>query len=317
MHFNGTAGVWRRTTIDDGGGWQHDTLTEDLDLSYRCQLKGWQFVYLPQFCAPAELPPEMIAFKQQAHRWTKGSMQTAIKLLPAHPALQAPAAAHQERSVLPPDQHDRLSADGAADAADVSDVLLRCSARSSTHSWSQYALQRQPLHPRDLLGQHLLRLRPARTLRQRGRLEIAPVYAAADGAGRRHRHQQRQGRLRSHLERHQEETQRIRPHAQVRYRRSVARPHQAAASRVFTFNRLVLPIIEIAFGCYMACCLWISLWYQCGILPGSDKSGWASVPFLLIFAGGYFYVGFGSLQAMYQMSQEDEEEVIDIPELTA
>jgi cellulose synthase/poly-beta-1,6-N-acetylglucosamine synthase-like glycosyltransferase len=82
MHFNGTAGVWRRTTIEDGGGWQHDTLTEDLDLSYRCQLKGWQFVYLPQFCAPAELPPEMIAFKQQAHRWTKGSMQTGIKLLP-------------------------------------------------------------------------------------------------------------------------------------------------------------------------------------------------------------------------------------------
>src|SRR5215212_2243986 len=82
MHFNGTAGVWRRTTIDDGGGWQHDTLTEDLDLSYRCQLKGWQFVYLPQFSAPAELPPEMIAFKQQAHRWTKGSMQTGIKLLP-------------------------------------------------------------------------------------------------------------------------------------------------------------------------------------------------------------------------------------------
>src|SRR6202045_3656882 len=82
FNFNGTAGVWRRTTIDDAGGWQHDTLTEDLDLSYRAQIKGWQFVYLPQFCAPAELPPEMISFKQQAHRWTKGSMQTAIKLLP-------------------------------------------------------------------------------------------------------------------------------------------------------------------------------------------------------------------------------------------
>ena len=82
MHFNGTAGVWRRSTIDDAGGWQHDTLTEDLDLSYRAQLKGWQFVYLPQYAAPAELPPEIIGFKQQAHRWTKGSCQTAIKLLP-------------------------------------------------------------------------------------------------------------------------------------------------------------------------------------------------------------------------------------------
>ena len=82
MHFNGTAGVWRRDTINDAGGWQHDTLTEDLDLSYRAQIKGWQFVYLPQYCAPAELPPEIVSFKQQAHRWTKGSMQTAIKLLP-------------------------------------------------------------------------------------------------------------------------------------------------------------------------------------------------------------------------------------------
>ena len=82
MHFNGTAGVWRRKTIEDAGGWQHDTLTEDLDLSYRAQMKGWQFVYLPQYAAPAELPPEMIGFKQQAHRWTKGSFQTCIKLLP-------------------------------------------------------------------------------------------------------------------------------------------------------------------------------------------------------------------------------------------
>src|SRR5271170_7360895 len=82
MHFNGTAGVCRRSCIDDAGGWHHDTLTEDLDLSYRAQLKGWQFVYLPQFCAPAELPPEMIGFKQQAHRWTKGSCQTCLKLLP-------------------------------------------------------------------------------------------------------------------------------------------------------------------------------------------------------------------------------------------
>ena len=79
----------------------------------------------------------------------------------------------------------------------------------------------------------------------------------------------------------------------------------------------MLPILEIAFGCYMASCLWISARYLCGILPGSPKSGWASVPFLLIFAGGYFYVGFGSLWAMWQMSQEAEEDVIDVPELTA
>lgn len=81
FNFNGTAGIWRRQTIADGGGWQHDTLTEDLDLSYRCQLAGWRFVYLPEVVAPAELPPDMAAFKTQQHRWAKGSIQTARKLL--------------------------------------------------------------------------------------------------------------------------------------------------------------------------------------------------------------------------------------------
>ena len=83
--------------------------------------------------------------------------------------------------------------------------------------------------------------------------------------------------------------------------------HKSRRDSVFTFHRLVLPILEIAFGCYMASCLWISFWYQCGILPGSDKSGWASVPFLLIFTGGYFYVGFSSLYALYQMNREAEQ----------
>jgi cellulose synthase/poly-beta-1,6-N-acetylglucosamine synthase-like glycosyltransferase len=82
FNFNGTAGIWRRETIASAGGWQHDTLTEDLDLSYRAQLGGWQFVFLPQIVAPAEIPVEMNAFKNQQHRWAKGSIQTALKLLP-------------------------------------------------------------------------------------------------------------------------------------------------------------------------------------------------------------------------------------------
>lgn len=83
FNFNGTAGVWRRSCIEDAGGWQHDTLTEDLDLSYRAQMRGWKFVFLPDHVAPAELPVEMCAFKSQQHRWAKGSIQTAKKLLPA------------------------------------------------------------------------------------------------------------------------------------------------------------------------------------------------------------------------------------------
>lgn len=82
FNFNGTAGIWRRDAITDAGGWQHDTLTEDLDLSYRAQLRGWQFIFLPEVVSPAEVPVDMNAFKTQQHRWAKGSIQTARKLLP-------------------------------------------------------------------------------------------------------------------------------------------------------------------------------------------------------------------------------------------
>ncbi len=82
FNFNGTAGIWRKSTIEDAGGWEHDTLTEDLDLSYRAQLKGWRFVFLRDLVVPSELPVEVNAFKSQQHRWAKGSIQTAIKLLP-------------------------------------------------------------------------------------------------------------------------------------------------------------------------------------------------------------------------------------------
>lgn len=80
FNFNGTAGIWRRAAVESAGGWQHDTLTEDLDLSYRAQLAGWRFVYAPHVVAPAEVPPTIAAFKSQQHRWAKGSVQVFRKL---------------------------------------------------------------------------------------------------------------------------------------------------------------------------------------------------------------------------------------------
>lgn len=82
FNFNGTAGMWRRCAIDEAGGWQHDTLTEDTDLSYRAQLKNWKFKYLQDIECPAELPIEMTAFKTQQARWAKGLIQTSKKILP-------------------------------------------------------------------------------------------------------------------------------------------------------------------------------------------------------------------------------------------
>jgi len=82
MNFNGTGGIWRKTCIEDAGNWQSDTLTEDFDLSYRAELAGWRFRYFKDIVNPAELPATMSAFKSQQFRWCKGSIQTAVKLIP-------------------------------------------------------------------------------------------------------------------------------------------------------------------------------------------------------------------------------------------
>lgn len=79
MNFSGTAGVWRRACIADSGGWEHDTLSEDIDLSYRAQLRGWRFLYLPGLGVPAEIPPLMMGFKRQQSRWATGTVQCLLK----------------------------------------------------------------------------------------------------------------------------------------------------------------------------------------------------------------------------------------------
>ena len=98
FNFNGTAGMWRRAAIEDAGGWEHDTITEDMDLSYRAQLAGWTFVYAPHVSVPAELPGDMSSFKSQQYRWAKGSIQTARKLLGR--ILQAPVPAKVKREAF-------------------------------------------------------------------------------------------------------------------------------------------------------------------------------------------------------------------------
>jgi len=94
--FNGTGGIWRKSCITNAGGWEHDTLTEDMDLSYRAQLKGWRFIFLNDVETPAELPVDMDGFKSQQHRWTKGSIQVCKKVLPAIWRSDAPLACKLE-----------------------------------------------------------------------------------------------------------------------------------------------------------------------------------------------------------------------------
>ena len=96
FNFNGTAGILRRSMIEDAGGWQHDTLTEDTDLSYRAQMRGWRFVYAPHVEAPSELPVDMASFQIQQFRWAKGLVQTGLKLLPGLFRSSLPAGVKRE-----------------------------------------------------------------------------------------------------------------------------------------------------------------------------------------------------------------------------
>ena len=163
FNFNGTAGIWRRDAIDDAGGWQHDTLTEDLDLSYRAQLRGWQFVFLPDLVAPAEVPVEMNAFKSQQHRWAKGSIQTCRKLLPRILRVE-PAARRQGRGVLPPHRELQLPADVRAVGADVP-----VDGHPLQHGLVRDAADRRAAVLRgDVLGLQLLHGLPARAVTTTG-----------------------------------------------------------------------------------------------------------------------------------------------------
>jgi cellulose synthase/poly-beta-1,6-N-acetylglucosamine synthase-like glycosyltransferase len=293
MHFNGTAGVWRRTTIDDAGGWQHDTLTEDLDLSYRAQLKGWQFVYLPQYCAPAELPPEMIAFKQQAHRWTKGSCQTAIKLLPRILKSRLPrhvkteAFFHLTNTVVYPLMVILtlmmypvfIFAEGPLKHYASSHlvfcaslfVLATCSA-STFFVFAQRELFGREAGWKSLLYLPILMAIGVGISLNNCKAVIEAIVSAWKG----------------------------------KVSEFVRTPKYGAVGRdgvkirnysIWTFRKLALPIVEIAFGCYMSCFIFISLYYDYAT---------ASVPFLTIFAGGYFYVGFTSIYALWNMQREVE-----------
>lgn len=106
INFNGTAGIWRKSCILDAGNWEDDTLTEDLDLSYRAQRKGWKFVYRPEIVSPAELPPILSAIKSQQFRWTKGGAECAVKhltkvLIEPHPwVIKFHAVAHLLNSTI-------------------------------------------------------------------------------------------------------------------------------------------------------------------------------------------------------------------------
>jgi len=297
MSFNGTAGIWRRCCIEEAGGWQHDTLTEDLDLSYRAQLKGWKFVFLPQVISPAELPPEIHAFKMQQHRWTKGGAQTARKLLPKILAssvnwkikleayfhltsctvylyivalsLMLLPALYARIMIFPKSFISRL-------IFDVSMFVLATCSASAFYLCSQ----------REIFNRWRDKIKYLPFLMALGiGISISNSIAAIEGFF---------GKGGGEFVR----TPKFGVEAadDARWRR-----------RTRTFKRSrrdYLPFIEMAFGFYMIGCIFLCIYYRRAPL---------SVPFLVLFATGYFYVSITSLMVQYQRSPKAEKKMGSVP----
>jgi hypothetical protein len=310
-------------------------------------MKGWQFVYCPQFCAPAELPPEMIAFKQQAHRWTKGSFQTAIKLLPKvlrskHLSyrIKTEAFFHLTNTIVYPLMvmltvlmfptfFNALSPfQGKSYSQYLFSATLFVMATCSSGMffvWGQRELFGKEATWKSIvyipalmaLGVGIclnntkafleaiwgaIRKKPSEFVR-------TPKYGVTGKT-------RQSSWARSTQDASPAPAAVAEPVVVDATGAAVVEPAAVAVVRqppnFFTLKRLALPIVEIAFGCYMACCIYISvamyLWY-------GEKWSLASVPFLLIFASGYFYVGFGSVYALWNMqleAQEEYEEALEI-----
>ncbi len=273
FNFNGTAGVWRRSTIEDAGGWQHDTLTEDLDLSYRAQLKGWKFVYLPDVVSPAEVPVEMNAFKSQQHRWAKGSVQTARKLLP-----------RILRSDLPRDvkveAFFHLTANFTYPLMILLTVLMPVSmVIRFKHGWYEVLMLDLPFFWTATMSVVMFYVASQRELGMSWwqRVRFLPFIMAL-GIG------MCVNQSKAVIE------------ALVGYETGFTRTPKLGLTGVRSEDRSWLekryrtlataqPLLELTLGGYLTSAVWFAL----------DKGVWFSLPFLLLFQWGFFYVGLVSL----------------------
>ena len=279
FNFNGTAGMWRRICMEDGGGWQHDTLTEDLDLSYRCQLKGWRFVYLPEIVVPAELPPDIAGFKQQQFRWTKGIIQTAKKSLwrvlrsDQTWTVKTEAFFHMLNpmaylfstvliALLLPVFGLRLTVLREESLARVLfDISLFAVASCSTSTF------------------YLCSQREA-TTNWKTKIKYLPVLMAL-GVGI------AVNNSRAVLEALFGEESAFERTPKYGVQRQKQDGEWLQKARSFTGRGSLVPFVELAFGCYVTLC--IALCVRQGMALSF------SLPFLLIFAAGYFYTSLGSL----------------------
>jgi cellulose synthase/poly-beta-1,6-N-acetylglucosamine synthase-like glycosyltransferase len=272
FNFNGTAGMWRRKAIDDAGGWEHDTLTEDTDLSYRSQLKGWKFRYLQDVECPAELPIEMTAFKTQQARWAKGLIQCAKKDLPK--VLRAPVSRREKTEAW-----YHLTANISYPLMIVlSTLLLPAMIIRFYQGWFQMLYIDLPLFLASTFSISSFYLVSQKELFPKSWLRtflfLPPLMALGIGLTITN-----SKAVLEALVGHQS------AFARTPKYRAVGRKEKSIAAKKYRKRLGWIPYIELLIGSYFA----LTVWYAIA------NENYITVPFLVLFVFGYWYTGMMSL----------------------
>lgn len=268
FNFNGTAGIWRKSCIEDAGGWHYDTLTEDLDLSYRAQMKGWRFIFLPDVVVPAELPADMNGFKSQQHRWTKGSIQTCKKILPQIWRADLPLLIKLEATV-------HLTSNFGYLLLALLCVLILPQSFSKGHGAWYSLLVDLPLFFATSVSIAIFYIVAQRHLNPKGWMldfiKLPFLLALATGMSVNNA----RGVLEAMFNQQSEFTR------TPKYGTATgAAPRSGPRTVRYLPVKSLLPFIEFLFAVYFGYCMWSAIL----------KGNWMSVPFLLMFFGGFLYV---------------------------
>ena len=271
FNFNGTAGMWRRRVIGEAGGWQHDTLTEDTDLSYRAQLIGWKFKYLQDVECPAELPIEMTAFKTQQARWAKGLIQTGMKIMPR--VLKSDAPLHIKLEAW-----YHLTANISYPLMIVlSTLLMPAMIIRSYQGWVQMMLIDFPLFMASTMSVSSFYLVSQRELYPKRWYRTFLYLPCLMGLG--------VGLSVTNTKAVLEALFGIRSAFARTPKFAVKRKGEKSRAAKYRKRLGIIPWIELAIGCYFAFTVWYAI----------SSENYFTVPFLLLFVFGYWYTGLLSL----------------------
>lgn len=291
FNFNGTAGMWRRQTISEAGGWQHDTLTEDTDLSYRAQLVGWKFKYLQDVECPAELPIEMTAFKTQQARWAKGLIQTAKKILPQ--VLKSDAPWHTKLEAW-----YHLTANISYPLMIVLSVLLMPA--MIIRSWQGYLqmlLIDFPLFMASTMSVSTFYLVSQKELFPHSwykKILYVPFLLALGGIGL----------TITNTKAVMEALFGVKSAFARTPKYKVLKKGEKSQAKVYRKRLGIVPWIELGLGCYFAWTVWYAV----------TTENFFTVPFLLLFVFGYWYTGLLSLlQGLFERGGNTGQEMHEKP----